>query len=68
MVSSLAYVVYALSALFKSYGEINQDFMLAALVISLVLLLLSAGWQPARSGILSRLPSAARQKLPPARR
>lgn len=68
MVSSLAYVVYALSALFKSYGEINQDFMLAALVISLALLLLSAGWQPARSGILRRLPSAARQKLPPARR
>ena len=68
MVSSLAYVVYALSTLFKDYGKISQDFLVAALVISTALLLLSAGWQRARSGILNQLPSATRRKLPPALR
>ena len=68
MVSSLAYVVYALRTLFKDYGNISQDFLVAALVISVALLLLSAGWQAARSGVLRCLPRSARRVLPPVRR
>ena len=68
MVSSLAYVVYALSTLFKDYGKISQDFLVAALVISTALLLLSAGWQAARSVILRCLPQSAQRTLPPVRR
>ena len=67
MVSSLGYVIYAFSALFKNYGAVSRDFMVAALVIGAALLLLSAGWQAVRSRALKSFPYSIRKRLPPDR-
>jgi hypothetical protein len=66
MVSSLAYVLYALSALFRELGAVGLNVALTALVIGSALLLLSAFWHAARALIVERLPYALASKLPPA--
>lgn len=65
MVSSLAYVLYALSALFRELGAVGLNVALTALVIGSALLLLSAFWHTARAMIVERLPEGLRMKLPP---
>jgi hypothetical protein len=66
MVSALAYVLYALSALFRELGAVGLNVALTALVIGSALLLLSAFWHHARALIVERLPFAIASKLPPA--
>lgn len=67
MVSALAYVLYAFSALFKAYGMVSIGFALTALAIGSALLLLSAFWQHSRGAVLKYFPPALQRRLPPSR-
>ena len=64
LVSALAYVLYALSSLFKQFGAVELNIALTALVIGSALLLLSAFWHQARSAIVKPLPGSLRDRLP----
>jgi hypothetical protein len=64
LVSALAYVLYALSELFKQVGAVELNIALTALVIGSALLLLSAYWHQARSMVVQRLPAGLRAHLP----
>jgi uncharacterized membrane protein YfcA len=64
LVSALAYVLYALQALFREFGAVELNVALTALVIGSALLLLSAFWHQARSAIVRPLPSGLRERLP----
>ncbi len=64
LVSALAYVLYALSELFKQFGAVELSIALTALVIGSALLLLSAFWHQARSVVVRKLPVALQGKLP----
>ena len=64
LVSALAYVLYALTELFKQFGAVELNVALTALIIGSALLLLSAFWHQARRLIVSRLPSNLQDRLP----
>lgn len=64
LVSALAYVLFALSSLFRQFGAIELSVALTALVIGSVLLLLSAFWHQARVVVVNTLPAALRGYLP----
>ena len=65
MVSALAYVLYAFSALLKQSGMVSLSFAITALVIGSALLLLSAFWHPSRAFVLKLFPPAIRERLAP---
>ncbi len=64
LVSSLAYVIYALAELFRQAGAVSLNIALTALVIGSALLLLSAFWHSVRRIVVSALPSDLQDKLP----
>jgi hypothetical protein len=64
LVSALAYVLYALNSLFRTYGAVELSVALTALVIGSALLLLSAFWHHARRGVVRPLPAGLQAKLP----
>jgi MFS family permease len=64
LVSALAYVLYALQALFREFGAVELNIALTALVIGSALLLLSAYWHQARAAIVRPLPENLRERLP----
>jgi hypothetical protein len=64
LVSALAYVLYALTELFKQFGAVELNVALTALIIGSALLLLSAYWHQARRIIVTRLPSTLQARLP----
>ena len=64
LVSALAYVLYALTELFKRFGAVELNIALTALVIGSALLLLSAYWHQARRLVVHRLPSNVQARLP----
>jgi len=64
LVSALAYVLYALQALFREFGAVELNVALTALVIGSALLLLSAFWHQARGAIVRPLPPGLRDRLP----
>ena len=64
LVSALAYVLYALSELFKQVGAVELNVALTALVIGSALLMLSAYWHQARRLIVTRLPGTIVTRLP----
>ncbi len=64
LVSALAYVLFALSALFREFGAVELNVALTALVIGSSLLMLSAFWHQARRLVVERLPGTLRQRLP----
>jgi hypothetical protein len=64
LVSALAYVLFALSSLFKQFGAVELNIALTALVIGSALLLLSAFWHQARGAIVRPLPEGLRNRLP----
>ncbi len=72
LVSSLAYVLFALYRLFETVGAIGLSAALTALVIGSALLLLSAFWQTARQWVMGTVPGGLAAALPlperPARR
>jgi hypothetical protein len=64
LVSALAYVLYALTELFKQIGAVELSVALTALVIGSALLMLSAYWHQARRLVVTRLPGTLQGKLP----
>jgi hypothetical protein len=64
LVSSLAYVLYALSTLFQQAGAVELSMAFTALVIGSALLSLSAFWQPMRKAVVGML-GAVGNRLPP---
>lgn len=64
LVSSLAYVLYALYALFEQAGAVELSAAFTALVIGSALLLLSAFWHKARKLMVEGLPEGVRTRLP----
>ena len=66
LVSSLAYVLYALSTLFHQAGAVELSMAFTALVIGSALLTLSAFWQPMRRSVVGMLGGGLANRLPPA--
>jgi hypothetical protein len=64
LVSALAYVLFALTELFKQFGAVELNVALTALIIGSALLLLSAYWHQARKLVVLRLPSNLQARLP----
>lgn len=64
LVSSLAYVLYALYALFERAGAVELSAAFTALVIGSSLLTLSAFWQPMRARVVATLGGLS-HRLPP---
>ena len=64
MVSSLAYVLYALSTIIKTYGGVGYSFALTGVFMGAVLLLLSAFWHVARKYLVSKLPQKITTYIP----
>jgi MFS family permease len=63
LVSSLAYVLFAMSALFDRFGAVSMSVALTALVIGSGLLMLSAFWANARRAIVLTLPDKWKSQL-----
>jgi hypothetical protein len=64
LVSSLFYVLFALSNLFERAGAVSLNVALTALVIGSALLLLSAFWHAARRLVVAALPADLQARLP----
>ena len=64
LVSALAYVLYALTELFKRFGAVELNIALTALVIGSALLLLSAYWHQARRLVVKQRPANLQARLP----
>ena len=64
LVSALAYVLYALTELFKQFGAVELNVALTALIIGSALLLLSAFWHQARRTVVTHLPANLQARLP----
>ena len=64
LVSSLAYVLYAMYALFRSAGAIELSAAFTAFVIGSALLTLSAFWHPIRTVVVGTLGGLG-ERLPP---
>ncbi|HEY0014242.1 MAG TPA: hypothetical protein VGB79_15470, partial [Allosphingosinicella sp.] len=64
LVSALAYVLYAMSVLFREIGPVELDIALTAFVIGSGLLVLSAFWHQARRAVVRPLPAALQSRLP----
>ena len=64
LVSALAYVLTAMSTLFKAAGSAGFSFALTALIIGSLLLVLSAFWHTARRPVMAALPPGLRARLP----
>jgi len=64
LVSSLAYVLFAMYSLFHTAGAVELAWAFTALVIGSALLTLSAFWHPMREMVVGMLGSVG-QRLPP---
>ena len=64
MVSSLVYVLYALSALLKTYGMISYSLAAAGVFIGFALLMLSGFWHGMRAYLLGALPAGIQSRVP----
>lgn len=65
LVSALAYVLYAMSAVLKQFGAVSLGIAFTGLVIGSGLLLLSAFWPHIRAQLVRRLPPPIQLLLPP---
>ena len=63
LVSALAYVLLALTWLFREFGKVELNVALTGLVIGSGLLALSAFWTPIRSVLILHLPGQIRARL-----
>ena len=64
MVSSLIYVIYALSGLIDRYGMVGSSFAYTGVFMGAMLLLLSAYWHRVRVHLVNNLPGSMRFYLP----
>jgi len=66
LVSALAYLLAAVYDLFRDFDDLGLRSAVAALIVGMVLLLLSALWRNARAVVVHRLPAVLRARLPAA--
>ena len=64
LVSALAYVLTAMTLLFREFGMVELNMALTGLVIGSALLCLSAFWGPIRRTVVGPLPPQWRGRLP----
>ena len=64
LVSSLAYLGYALSTLFTKTSWGSETVAIAVLGVGAIVLTLSVAWSPMRKFLLSVLPDTIRQFVP----
>ena len=64
LVSALAYVLLALTWLFREFGMVELNVALTGLVIGSALLALSAFWTPIRSALILLLPRSVQARVP----
>ena len=64
LVSALAYVLFALGSLFRTFGGIEEPVAITALIIGSALLMLSAFWGVLRGKVVGILPSDWATRLP----
>ncbi|MBN8804196.1 MAG: hypothetical protein J0H81_03680 [Sphingopyxis terrae] len=64
LVSALAYVLFAMTELFRTFGAVELNVALTAFVIGSALLMLSAFWQNARAMVVGMLPADVANQLP----
>lgn len=64
LVSALAYVLFALGSLFRTFGGIEEPVAITALIIGSALLMLSAFWGVLRSKVVAMLPTDWAARLP----
>ena len=64
LVSALAYVLTALTLLFRQFGMVELNVAITGLVIGSALLTLSAFWTPIRRAVVEQLPGTLRDRLP----
>lgn len=64
MVSSLIYVLVALTELLDTYGLVGDSFAYVGVVIGFSLLLLSGFWHKARSVLVEQLPAQWQARVP----
>lgn len=64
MVSSLIYVLVALTELLDTYGLVGDSFAYVGVVIGFSLLLLSGFWHKARSVLVEQLPARWQARVP----
>lgn len=64
LVSALAYVLVALTWLFREFGMVELNVAVTGLVIGSALLALSAFWTPIRSALIAYLPEPMQSRLP----
>ena len=64
MVSSLAYVIYALSSVIEQYGGIGYSFASTGAFMGFMLLLLSAYWHKVRLLVVNKLPNKIQLLVP----
>ncbi|AYQ57211.1 hypothetical protein MS2017_1526 [Bathymodiolus thermophilus thioautotrophic gill symbiont] len=63
MVSSLVYVLYAISSILQTYEDNGYNLALTGMLIGAMLLLLSAYWHQTRGMLLNLLPASINQYL-----
>lgn len=64
MVSSLAYVLYAMHTLFEDVGSVNERLGITGLIVGGSMLLLTAYWEGARTKLVGFAPAVLSQRLP----
>lgn len=64
MVSSLAYVLYAMHTLFEDVGSVNERLGMTGLIVGGAMLLLTAYWEGTRTKLVNITPSILSQRLP----
>jgi hypothetical protein len=64
LVSALAYVLLAMTWLFREFGMVELNVAITALVIGSALLCLSAFWSPIRAAVVGQLPDGLRARVP----
>ncbi len=64
MVSSLFYVIFAISTILKVFGAVDSGVSLTGVLIGAALLLLSAFWHSARVLVVTLLPASIRRYVP----
>ncbi len=64
LVSALAYVLIAMTWLFRDFGVVELNVAVTGLLIGSALLALSAFWSPIRSAVVSKLPGTMQSRLP----
>jgi steroid 5-alpha reductase family enzyme len=63
-VSALAYVVYAIVALFGRTGAVDLQVAMSYLVIGVFLVMLSAAWRRIRARVMALVPGGWAERLP----